>query len=126
MLTTDAFEKWLVSYGKAWQARDPEAATGIFSKDALYHWTPVDPPKVGHAEIAGAWAYATSTQKDIEFRHTIWFVREMRGAAHWHTRFTSIETGLPVEIDGVLLAEFDSAGVCNVFREWWHSTETGN
>jgi hypothetical protein len=123
MLTTEAFEKWLVSYGEAWEARDPAAATRIFSSDALYHWTPIDPPKVGHTEIAGAWAYATGSQKDIEFRYTIWVVRDTLGAAHWHARYTGIETGLPVEIDGVLLAEFDGSGLCRVFREWWHSTE---
>jgi hypothetical protein len=123
VLTVDAFEKWLRAYGDAWEARDPDAATRLFTTDAQYHWTPIDPPKVGHGEIAGAWAYATGNQQGVEFRHMIWCVDAERGMAHWHAKFTSIATGQAVDIDGVLMAEFDDAGLCRVFREWWHSTE---
>jgi hypothetical protein len=124
MLTHDAFEKWLTAYGAAWQSRDSRAAVRLFSRDAHYHWTPVDPPMVGHDGIAAAWDGATGTQQDITFRHTIWSVTNTRGIAHWNAHFTRIGTGLPVDIDGVLLADFDGAGLCRVFREWWHSTET--
>ena len=123
VLTVEAFQEWLNAYGAAWHARDPSAAIRIFSHDAHYHWTPFGPPKVGHLEIADAWGQATRRQEGINFRYTTWFVSGSRGVAQWHTTFTRTATGLPVEIDGVLLAEFDADGLCCLFREWWHSTE---
>ena len=124
MPTAQAFENWLIAYGAAWEARYPGAAVRIFSPDARYHWTPFASPQVGHDQIAAAWGQATSSQQDIQFRYTVWSVDDVRGIAQWHTRLTRIDTGLPVEIDGVLLAEFDAAGLCRLFREWWHSTDT--
>lgn len=124
MVTNETFENWLTTYGAAWEARDPDAAVRIFSPGARYHWTPFGPPQVGHDEIAAAWGAATSRQQDIRFRFTIWSVADMRGIAHWNARFKRIDTGSPVEIDGVLLAEFDAAGLCHLFREWWHSTDS--
>jgi ketosteroid isomerase-like protein len=125
VVSIEAFQKWLNAYGSAWQARDPTAATRIFTPDAQYHWTPFGPPQHGHDAIAAAWGQATSRQHGVNFRYTIWFVSGSRGVAHWHTSFTRISTGVSVEIDGVLLAEFDTAGLCRLFREWWHSTEGG-
>lgn len=122
-VSTQAFDDWLRAYGEAWQTRDPSAAVRIFSPDARYHWTPFGPPKVGHEEIAAAWAQATSRQEAIQFRYSIWSTSGARGIAHWQTTFTRISTGLLVKIDGVLLAEFDAPGRCCLFREWWHSTE---
>lgn len=31
--------------------------------------------------------------------------------------------GAHVEIDGVLMAQFDAGMKCVVFREWWHGRE---
>jgi len=122
--TAHTFEAWLRLYGRAWETRDPAAAVELFAPDALYHWTPFGPPKRGRAEIATAWEQATARQRDVHFRFRVWFVEGRRGVAHWHTTLTRATTGLPVELDGVLAAEFDDAGRCAVFREWWHSSET--
>jgi hypothetical protein len=123
MLDSAAFADWLDAYGAAWMARDAAAATAIFTPDAHYHWTPFGSPKVGHQEIAAAWAQAVSRQQGVDFRYTLWFVSGPRGVAQWHATFTRIGTGQLVEIDGVLLAELDEDGRCHLFREWWHSTE---
>ncbi len=125
VLRKQSLDAWLAAYGAAWEARDPGAAARLFAADALYFWTPFGPPKRGQGEIAAAWEQATARQRDIRFKYEIWSVSDMRAVAHWHTKFTRIATGLPVEIDGVLLAEFDPAGACRLFREWWHSSEAG-
>jgi hypothetical protein len=31
-----------------------------------------------------------------------------------------VPDGAPVELDGILIAEFASTGQCRTFREWWH------
>lgn len=120
-----AFERWLAGYGEAWETRDAIAVVHLFSEDALYHWTPFDDPKRGHAGIAEAWRQATSCQEDVHFTFTVWSLQGMTGVAHWHTTFRRRSTGREVEIDGVLSAEFDPSGRCAVFREWWHSDEAG-
>ena len=122
-MTPQVFEDWLRRYGAAWEARDPDGAATLFSADAEYYWTPFSPPKRGRTEIARAWSEATSRQRDIRFRFRILGFDARSGIAQWRTRLVRTTLGREVEIDGVLLAEFDEAGLCRVFREWWHSSE---
>ena len=122
-MTREAFAAWLDRYGRAWEARDPDAAADLFTADARYHWTPFGEPKRGRAEIAQAWGEATSRQRDVRFACEILGVDNGRGVAHWRTTLTRAHTGAAVTIDGVLTAELGADGLCTVFREWWHSSE---
>lgn len=115
------FERWLDGYGFAWQARDPEAFTDLFSDEARYYWTPFDAPKYGTSEISKAFSDAVATQEDIHFEYSLIAFDDDTGLAHWHCRFN--RGGNAVEIDGILRALFDDEGLCEEFREWWHSTE---
>ena len=119
-LTGADFESWLRGYGKAWEGRDADAAAALFTPDAEYYWTPFDPPQRGRAEIAAAWSGAVQGQRDIAFEFDVLAAAGARGSAHWHTRFISVPDGTPVELDGILIAEFAGAGQCRTFREWWH------
>jgi hypothetical protein len=123
-MTRESFDDWLRRYGAAWEGRDPETAATLFSADAEYYWTPFSPPKRGPSEIARAWAEATSRQRDIRFRCRVLGFDGRTGIAQWSTRLVRLHLGREVEIDGVLLAEFDGAGLCRVFREWWHGSES--
>ncbi|HEU0224751.1 MAG TPA: nuclear transport factor 2 family protein [Steroidobacteraceae bacterium] len=123
-ISTGDFDAWLRAYGAAWEGRDAKAAVRIFSADAEYYWTPLDPPQLGHAGIAAAWDGAVSTQRDITFRYAILAVTGGTGIAKWRADFTRAATGAKVVIEGVLTAEFAAPGKCRVFREWWHSAET--
>lgn len=123
-ISAAGFDAWLRAYGAAWEGRDSKAAVGIFTGDAEYYWTPLDPPQRGHAGIAAAWDGAVSTQRDITFRHEVLAVAGATGIAKWRAEFTRIATGAKVVIEGVLAAEFAERGKCRVFREWWHAQET--
>lgn len=118
------FDAWLRAYRAAWQGRDSKAAVRIFTDDAEYYWTPLDPPQRGHAGIAAAWEGAVSQQRDITFRYEILAVDGATGIAKWRADFTRLPAQAKVVIDGVLTAEFADAAHCSVFREWWHSAET--
>ncbi|HXV41283.1 MAG TPA: nuclear transport factor 2 family protein [Steroidobacteraceae bacterium] len=118
------FDAWLRAYGAAWQGRDSKAAVSIFTEDALYYWTPLDPPQRAHAGIAAAWDGAVSQQKDITFRFQVLAVTGATGIATWRADFTRLPTGAKVVIEGVLTAEFAAPGKCRLFREWWHAAET--
>lgn len=120
-LTRDAFERWLQGYQTAWENRDPQAAAALFSAaGAEYYWTPFDAPQRGRDEIAAVWQAAVSQQRDIRMSFETLAVEGNRGVAKWHTNFTTVQSGEPVQLDGVLIAEFDAPEHCRVFREWWH------
>lgn len=117
------FGDWLRKYGRAWEARDAGAFTGLFTPDALYYWTPFDAPKKGRGEIAAAFSGAVGRQRDIDFGARVLYVHARAGAAHWSCALTRVGTGRRVHIDGVLAAQFDEGGLAASFREWWHSDE---
>lgn len=123
-ITRSAFEGWLTRYGRAWESRTPEAAAPLFTPDAEYHWTPLDEPQRGPDEIVAAWRRAIDRQRDVRFRYRILAVDGSIGIAHWHTRMVRRSSGEAIDVDGILLAEFDRDGRCGCFREWWHSSET--
>jgi ketosteroid isomerase-like protein len=120
-LTAADFEAWLRGYKAAWEARDAAAAAALFTPDAEYFWTPFDAPQKGPAEIAAAWSGAVQRQEDVTFDFTVVATAGAHGIAHWHTRLTSVPDGEPVELDGIIIAEFARPAQCRVFREWWHA-----
>ena len=122
-MTKDDFEEWLRRYGEAWENRDPKAAAALFTEHAEYYWTPFREPKCGPREIEVAWAEATSRQRDVRFSFQIVATSGGLGIATWHTQLVRAATGREIEIDGILVTDFDDSGRCRVFREWWHSTE---
>ena len=77
------FEIWLRKYGDAWQGRDANSATELFTPDALYYWTPFEAPKHGRDGIYGAWHDAVMGQKDVEFTSEILAIVGNRGIARW-------------------------------------------
>ncbi len=122
-ITHEAFGDWLDRYGRAWMSETPEEAAPLFSPDARYHWTPLDAPLRGRDVIVAAWRGAIRRQRDIRFRYEILAVEGATGIAHWRTAMVRRASGEAIDIDGVLIAEFDAAGLCECFREWWHSSE---
>jgi hypothetical protein len=122
--TVEHFTQWLRGYQSAWEGRDSAAAASLFTDDARYHWTPLVPPQKGPAEIAAVWDAAVSQQRDIRFTFSVFGVSGSTGMANWRADFTRLPDQFKVRIEGVLSAEFASAGKCRVFREWWHSAES--
>jgi ketosteroid isomerase-like protein len=117
-----AFDRWLTAYGAAWEAKDTEAFTGLFTEDVRYHWTPFQ-PIVGRAALAVAFEGAVSRQKEIAFRYEIVTVTETFCLARWSCRLTRPKTERRVKLDGVLMVVPGAMGLCGEFREWWHSDE---
>ena len=120
----DDFARWLRRYGEAWEKRDAKAAIALFTEDAEYYWIPFGSPMRGHGDIENAWAGATAQQRDVQFTFQIMAVPGSTGIARWHTKLIRPVTSRAVDLDGVLIAEFDESRLCRVFREWWHTTET--
>jgi ketosteroid isomerase-like protein len=118
-----SFRQWLEDYGSSWGARDAEAFTQLFTPECCYYWTPFGEPKRGREEIAQAFKTATNTQIGIRFEYDILSVDECRGLAHWRCSFTRETTGRVVNLDGIIMIRSSQNGLCEDFREWWHSDE---
>jgi hypothetical protein len=123
LTVAQAGDRWLASYGRAWEARDGVAAAELFSADALYAWGPFDELR-GRDAIRERWEQATADQRDVRFRWDVLGAIESTVVARWWC-----ETGggqdadRRMALDGVFLIELDTEGVCTSFREWWAARE---
>ena len=126
-ISFELFEKWLASYGVAWESGDAGAAIRLFADDSKYYENPFADPMVGRDAIRRYWSEgAGESQKDVQFTHRAIAVVEDTGLAHWGATFVRVPSGNRVELDGLLMAVFDASGKCIVFREWWHRREQGS
>lgn len=119
----EAFALWIGSLGRAWEARDPEAAAGLFAADATYQENPFEPPLVGRAAILAYWSDVSQTQKEIRFDSEIIAVTDQVAVTRWMVSFHRIPSGAAVRLDGVSVGSFDAEDRCVSWREWWHRQE---
>jgi ketosteroid isomerase-like protein len=123
-ITIDQFSKWLEEYGSAWQTGDVQSVVTLFAHNARYEETPFDAPMIGREAIARYWDEgANKSQKEIRFHHQILAVLGATGLATWQASFIRVPSGIHVDLDGVLAADFTPEGTCVRFREWWHRVE---
>jgi ketosteroid isomerase-like protein len=119
-MNRDELVNWLNGYKHAWQERDADAVTRLFTADALYYETPYAEPFQGRSGIAAYWQRVTSDQADIDFSSDALGMLGDTGVARWSARFTAVSSGAKLELDGVFLLQFNNEGLCICLREWWH------
>ncbi len=114
------FASWLTAYGRAWSERKPDAMVMLFAPDATYREDPFGPATVGRAAMRADWTDIAEHQRDIHFNFEVLSETGQRGIAHWTASFVRRPSKDAVQLDGILMATFNSAGQCTEFREWWH------
>ena len=123
-VSKESFNRWLSDYGEAWESGSIDAIPGLFSEEAKYFETPFEKPFEGIEQLMQYWAEgARDSQRDVHFNFDIIETKENIGMARWQATFTRVPSGKKVELDGILLCEFDGTGRCTIFREWWHRRE---
>lgn len=122
-LSRAALTDWLARYRTAWETRDPDAASKLFTENATYREKPFDAPKAGRSGVREYWAQVTADQRDVQFTSDAIAVHGNTGVAHWHAKFKLASVGATIELDGVFVLEFDASGLCSSLREWWHVKE---
>jgi nuclear transport factor 2 (NTF2) superfamily protein len=123
MLDEAQFGHWLTEYGQAWESRDADRFCALFTENAAYRWTPLDPPLQGRVGIATAFMDAVNTQRNIRFTHELLALTGVTGICRWRCRFDREGSSSRVMLDGIFVVRFDDTGRCSDFREWWHSSE---
>jgi hypothetical protein len=120
----ERLKNWLRAYGAAWGSRDAKAASSLFAGDASYYETPFSPPARGHSGVEEYWTAATRNQSNISFSWEILDLSENVAVVRWWTKFNRKKRKSLVELDGILLLEFNDDGLCRTLREWWHTKES--
>ena len=118
----DAFQGWLRRYFDAWASNDPVEVSSLFAVDAEYSYGPFREVTRGRDAIVRAWVEGgvpTELRTDVEPIA----VSGDRGVAHWRVSFRD-EAGGAVELDGILVCDFDAADRCVLHREWYDRLET--
>ncbi len=118
-----SFKRWLDTYGHAWMSRDPDAATALYTDDAIYQVTPFDKRPQGRAAIHEYWNGVAKTQENIQFSYEVLAVTSEHGLARWQASFVRVPSGLITKLDGIFLIALDSDGRCHSLREWWHKLQ---
>ena len=112
-----AYAEWLERYRRAWIEKDAEAASRLFTEDAIYREQPFQPPFVGRASIRDYWANVTASQNSVELRYGRPVVDGQRLAVEW---WANLQTdGGPLTLAGEFLLRFADTGECRELREYW-------
>jgi ketosteroid isomerase-like protein len=112
---------WLERYRVAWIERDAEAASGLFTEDAVYREQPFQDAFVGRAAIRDYWSRVTASQTRVELRYGRAIVDGRRLAVEW---WANLETaGGPITLAGEFLLLFADSGECRELREYWLLTQ---
>lgn len=122
-LTQEHFEHWLAEYGRHSAENDARASAELFSEDARYYENPFEEPLVGKQAIRQYWEAGAANLDEKRSTYEILVVSGNQGVARWRSSFRSVKTGKRFELDCLFVAEFDEAGKCRAFREWWHIRE---
>ncbi len=116
-------DRWLDTYGRAWEHKDTEAFVGCFAENAAYHWGPWSEPLLGHDTIRASFEDAVSRQEDVRFGHEPLAITPdgRRGVTRWWVSMQIPSEGTIEEDEGVFLVTLNADGLCTDFREWWNS-----
>ena len=115
--TPHAYTDWLARYRRAWIDKDADAASRLFTEDALYREQPFQPPFAGRAAIRDYWARVTASQTSVELRYGRSVVEGQRVAVEWWANLQT--TDGPLTLAGEFLLRFADSGECQELREYW-------
>jgi hypothetical protein len=115
--------EWLDEYGRAWEARDAEAAADLFAEDAVYQWGPFGKKLRGRPVIREAWAEATEQQENIDFGYEVLSASVSGGIARWWCAYDQADRSVRVKDEGIFRLSFDHDGLCTSLEEWFNETE---
>ena len=134
-------DEFMRGYQAAWEQRDEQLLCSLFVEDGSYHNTPF--AEQHGREAIGKYWQRVKLQEDVHVWYRILARSPAGGVANWHvtyqvgseelfkiwaasagTNLLPRQPGDPLPrlvLDGILVAEFNPTGLCQVCRIWWHS-----
>ena len=134
-MTHDDVQAWLDRYVAAWESYDPAAIGDLFAEDAAYRYHPADEPIVGRDAIVRSWldpeAGSPASGRDepgtYAAHYEPYVVEGDRAVAVGWSRYWT-DTSRAEEastFDNCFLLEFDAAGRCRAFTEFFRERPAG-
>jgi ketosteroid isomerase-like protein len=120
-VTKDAVQAWLDAYLEAWRSYDPAQIGALFSDDARYAHSPFDErePVRGRAAIVANWLEAPDAPGSWEAHYAPIAVDGNVAIAQGRTRYLLTDGTVEREFANSFVMEFDQAGRCTRFTEWY-------
>lgn len=108
-------QAWLDRYVDAWRTYDPDAIGELFSEDADYRYHPWDEAVRGREAIVSTWLENPDEPGSWEASYRPWAVDGSKAVAVG----TSTYPQEPNVFHNVFLIDFDDAGRCRSFTEYF-------
>lgn len=122
-MTHEEARKLIEVYGKAWESKDVELVTSIFTNDAIYN-DPVEPENIGIKAIQNYWKYKViEGQENIKFEIKNVWVDGDTVIAEWHATFTDIKRNLNVDMMETAILTVRDGKFCSL-REYYKDIKT--
>ncbi len=121
MTSKEEVIEWSEAYRVAWEERNSEAASSLFTEGASYRSNIYEKPNKGRIGVAQYWSEVTSVQSHVGVRMGTPLVDGDRAAVEFWTTM-NIEDK-PVTLSGCLLLRFADEGLCSDLREYWNFTD---
>ncbi len=110
---SDAVEKWMSAYRRAWESNDHGEISDLFSDDAVYYNEPFTEPARGRAAVVANWLERADPAGSTTFEWKP--VVETDDVA-----VIQGETGYPGQrYSNLWVIRLDDAGRATEFTEWW-------
>lgn len=115
----DDVQAWLDRYIEAWRTYDADKIGDLFSKDALYLYSPADEdnPVRGRMAIVASWLEQPDNPNSWHAHHAPIAVDGSIAVAQGRTRYMHEDGSLKREFDNIFVIHFDEEGRCNRFME---------
>ena len=125
-----AAQAWLDAYVEAWKTYDRNQVEALFAEDVTYRYHPFDPEDEvlrGRDAVVNGWlepdgnASTRDAEGTYEARYEVYAVDEEQVVAvGTSTYYPDTTRGKPDRVyDNVFLIEFDGAGRCRDFTEYF-------
>jgi len=123
MSIRDTAIKLLEIYGRAWETKDAELITTIFTEEATYD-DPKEPKNNGKEAIKKYWEYKViGEQEDIKFDLVNLWVDGETAIAEWHATFKDVKQHCHIEMNEIAVFTVKD-GLISSFREYYKSIKT--
>ena len=112
---------WLSRYVQAWESYDADAIGDLFAEDVEYRYHPADAPLVGRDEVVASWMADPDAAGTFEAEYAPFAIEGPRVVATgWSRYYTDADRAeVRAVYDNCFAMEFDAAGRCRQFTEWF-------
>ena len=115
-----AVQQWLDKYVEAWKTYDPQAIGDLFSRDALYSYSPYADPLKGRDAIVADWLKNPDAPDRWQAQYRPLMIDGNRAVANGRSIYFEADgKTINREFDNIFLLRFDEDGRCQEFTEWY-------